>query len=431
LTAERCSSDQLKEEVVTGLLEGIRVLESAVLLNGDTLGMYLADLGADVIKVESPQGGDYLRDILGQVVPHHSPAHLQVNKNKRSIALDVRTQTGRDVFWDLQATADVFIDGFAGDATDRLGIGYEDQVDRKPDIVYCQYTGFGRTGPYGGIPTHGQMMNAEAAAVTLETHEDGFVRVGDNRELMWGTSSGGEGTAAGAIHAALRVVAAVCRRDRTGKGAYLDASASDAVVAQGWVGAVYGLNYERITDHTGLRQPGSEPLTGAKYQYYATADGAYVLFCCIEPKFWEQFCQAVGREDLVERTVEQGAVDFAQGDSALRRELQAIIGERTQREWVELAIEKRVPIGPAHQGVVSLRSDAHVAARQILVEGEHPTAGPFTYVGSPVIVDQAPYPDPLPAPALGADTRGILRELGYGDGRIKRLENLGVVAAPS
>lgn len=416
---------------MTGLLAGIRVLESAVLLNGDTLGMHLADLGADVIKVESPGGGDYLRDILGQIVPHHSPAHLQVNKNKRSIALDVRTQTGRDVFWDLQATADVFIDGFAGDVTDRLGIGYADQADRKPDIVYCQYTGFGRTGPYGGIPTHGQMMNALAAAVTLETHEDGFVRVGQNRELMWGTSIGGEGTAAGAIHAALRVVAAVWRRDRTGKGVYLDASASDAVVAQGWIGAVYGLNYERITDHSGLRQPGSEPLTGAKYQYYATADGAYILFCCIEPKFWMKFCQAVDREDLVDRTVEQGAIDFGRDDQALRHELQAIIGERTQREWVELAIEKRVPIGPAHQGAVSLRDDPHVAARQILVEGEHPTAGPFTYVGSPVIVDQVPYPDPRPAPVLGADTHAILSELGYDDGSIKRLESLGVVEESS
>jgi crotonobetainyl-CoA:carnitine CoA-transferase CaiB-like acyl-CoA transferase len=416
---------------VTGLLEGVRVLESALLLNGDTLGMHLADLGADVVKVESPRGGDYLRDILGQITPHHSPAHLQVNKNKRSIALDLATEPGREVFWQLHATADVFIDGFAGDASDRLGIGYGEQVDRKPDIVYCQYTGFGREGPYAGIPAHGQMMNAEAAAVTLETHQDGFVRVGENRELMWGTSIGGDGTAAGAIHAALRVVAALWRRDRTGQGAFLDASAADAVIAQGWIGAIYGLNYERITDHVGLRDPGSESLTGAKYQYYQTADGGYVLFCCIEPRFWERFCRAVGREDLLERNVEQGAVDFGRDDHELRRELQTILGERTQREWIELAMQEHLPIGPAHQGVASLRDDPHIAARQILVEGDHPRAGPFTYVGSPVIVDRAPYPRPRPAPVLGADTREILSELGYDGERIESLLSLRVVSAPS
>lgn len=407
---------------MTNLLSGVRVLESAILLNGDTLGMHLADLGAEVIKVEAPAGGDYLRDILGQIVPGHSPAHLQVNKNKRSMALDLRSDEGRDVFWRLHETADVFIDGFAGSATDRLGIGYEEQQKRKPDIVYCQYTGFGRTGPYAGIPTHGQMMNAEAGAVTLETHDDGFVRIGENRELMWGTSIGGDGTAAGAIHAAFQVVAALLRRDRTGQGAHLDASAADAVISQGWIGATYGLNYDRITDHTGLRAPGSESLTGAKYQYYETADAKYVLFCCIEPKFWTRFCEVADRSDLTDRTVEAGAIDFGRDDHDLRTELQGIIGARSQAEWIEVAIEHRLPIGPAHQGVASLREDPHLAERQIIVEGEHPVAGPFTYVGAPVIVDGRPYPNPRPAPSHGGDTRDILAELGYSVEQIDQLE---------
>ena len=155
---------------------GIRVVECAVLFNGDTVGMWLGDMGADVIKVESPEQGDYLRDMLGQIVPHHSPAHLQVNKNKRSLTLDLRRDEGRDVFWDLLRTADVFVDGFLAGACDALGIGYERQREVKPDIVYCHCSGFGATGPYARVPTHGQMMNALAASVPLATGDDGLVR---------------------------------------------------------------------------------------------------------------------------------------------------------------------------------------------------------------------------------------------------------------
>src|SRR3954447_23161162 len=181
------------------LLDGVRVLESAQLFNGDTLGVLLADLGADVIKVESPFRGDYLRDFLGQVQPHYSPAHLQVNKNKRSLALDLRGERGREIFFRLLQTADVFVDGNASNALDKLGIGYEQQRAVKPDIVYCQYSGFGSTGPYAPIPTHGQMMNAAGGAVPLKMCDDGLVRYDRSPQFFNGLASGGEGTAAGAV----------------------------------------------------------------------------------------------------------------------------------------------------------------------------------------------------------------------------------------
>ena len=117
-------------------LEGIRVLESAQLFNGDRLGGLLGDLGADVIKMESPGRGDYLRDFLGQITPHHSPAHVEVNKNKRSVTLDLRTDAGKEIFWRLLATADVFVDGNVGDALDARG-GVRGAAQRKPDIVFC------------------------------------------------------------------------------------------------------------------------------------------------------------------------------------------------------------------------------------------------------------------------------------------------------
>jgi crotonobetainyl-CoA:carnitine CoA-transferase CaiB-like acyl-CoA transferase len=413
---------------MSGLLEGIRVLEVAVLFNGDVVGQHLGDLGADVIKIESPGRGDYLRDMLGQIVPHHSPAHLQVNRNKRSITLDTRTDAGRDVFWRLFDTADVFVDGLLAGACDRMGIGYTTQRARKPGIVYCHCSGFGDAGPYRAIPTHGQMMNAAAGAVRVAIDGDGLVRQRTNDALMHGTSGGGDGTTAAAVHAALRTAAALVRRDRTGEGAYLDTAGADAVIAQGWIGAVYGWNEERLTDRTGLRPAGAPVFSSARYQYYETADHRYVLFCAIEPKFWQRFCTAVGRPELAGTAVPDAApVDFAHGDEQLRRLLQDVFHTRTQHEWVELAIAEDIPLGPAHQTVDDLRDDEHLRARNIIVDGEHPVAGPFSYVGSPVIVDGEPFEVNRPAPTLGQHTDEVLSELGLERAAIADLRANGVI----
>ena len=310
-------------------LEGIRVVESATLFNGDHAGMLLGDLGADVIKVESPFQGDYLRDFLGQITPHHSPAHVQVNKNKRSVAVDLRKEEGREIFWRLLATADVFVDGNAADACAKLGVGYEDQRRRKPDIVYCQVSGFGARGAYAPIPTHGHMMNALAAGMPREMGPDGLVRP-KNAERLGGTTMAGDGTANAGIYAAYHVAAALVRRSRTGEGCYVDVSGADACIAAGWIGAIYDLNDHRITDRRGM--PSVAGSGSAKYQFYETADGRFVLFCCIEHKFWDNFCRAVDREDLLEQKDTGRPVDFAIGDADLRRELQKIFRTRTLDE---------------------------------------------------------------------------------------------------
>jgi crotonobetainyl-CoA:carnitine CoA-transferase CaiB-like acyl-CoA transferase len=412
---------------MSDLLDGVRVVECAVLLNGDTVGMHLADMGADVIKVESPGEGDYLRDMLGQIVPHHSPAHLQVNKNKRSLTLDLRQPEGLDVFWDLLRSADVFVDGFLAGACESLGIGYDAQRAVQPGIIYCHYSGFGGSGPYARIPTHGQMMNALAAAVPLGVSDDGLVRERPSGEPMRGLAIGGDGTAAGAVHAAMRVAGALVRRQRTGQGCYLDVAGSDAVVAQGWIAAVYGLNEERLTDRRGLREPGDPALTAARYNFYVTADDRFVLFCAIEPRFWARFCEGVGRPDLIGERPATGPVDFAHRDEPLRRELQSIFATRTQAEWVAFALDHRLPLGPAHQRAADLRTDPQLATRQIVVEADHPVAGPFTYVGEPAIVDGEPYRVRRPAPALGEHTDEVLRELGRTDDAIAALRRAGVI----
>jgi crotonobetainyl-CoA:carnitine CoA-transferase CaiB-like acyl-CoA transferase len=390
------------------LLEGVRVIECAVLFNGDSLGMLLADLGADVIKVEAPDRGDYLRDFLGQITPHHSPAHMQVNKNKRSVVLNLRDPNDQAKFFELLKTADVFVDGFAGDACAKMGIGYPEQRQVKPDIIYCQYSGFGSTGPYASIPTHGRMMNAAVAGTPQHLGADGFAAPDPAPKLMDGIGSGGEGTAAGAVHAAFHVASALFARERSGQGCFLDASAADAVLASAWIAATYALNEHRITDRRSLPSTGHQP--SAKYAFYHTADDKFVLFCCIELKFFREFCRLVGREDLSASAGGDGSpVDFAVGEDALRAELRDIIASRPQADWIRIAAEYELPIGPAHQPE-DLLTDPHLAARQILVQGHHPHAGEFTYIGEPVIVSGQPYDTPRPAPLLGEQTNEVLSE---------------------
>jgi crotonobetainyl-CoA:carnitine CoA-transferase CaiB-like acyl-CoA transferase len=405
------------------LLAGVRVIESAVLFNGDRLGALLGDLGADVIKVENPAGGDYLRDMLGQLAPHFSPAFVQVNRHKRSVTIDLRKSQGREVFWRLLASADVFVDGNTADACSKLGIGYEEQRARNPGIVYCQYTGFGATGPYRSIPTHGQMMDALAGALPVELDRDGLARRKSPGSTMTTTEYGGEGHATGAVYAAFHVAAALFRKTVTGEGCYIDVASSDAVIANAWVGATYSINGPRIRDR------GSVPSDdlGPKYSFYPTNDGRFVMFCCIEPKFWDRFCECTGRVDLVARKSTSGPVDFGAGDPALRDELSDLFRSRSQAEWLELACIHQLPIGPAASSPTELPDDPHLRAREIFYESRHPHAGPFTYVGQPAIVSGQPFRITRHAPSLGEHTDEILGQLGYGDLDIARLKSEGVV----
>jgi crotonobetainyl-CoA:carnitine CoA-transferase CaiB-like acyl-CoA transferase len=156
------------------LLEGIRVLECAMLPTGDQTSRLLGDLGADVIKIERPGTGDYLRELGDRITDQNSVFHLFCNRNKRSVELNLRSDEGRAVFFDLLKTADIFVDGFAGDACEKLGIGYAAQREVKPDIIYCQANGFGTRGSYSQIPVHGYMMGAVAGQSEEVLSEIGY-----------------------------------------------------------------------------------------------------------------------------------------------------------------------------------------------------------------------------------------------------------------
>jgi crotonobetainyl-CoA:carnitine CoA-transferase CaiB-like acyl-CoA transferase len=391
------------------LLSGYRVVESSMLLNGATTAMMLVDLGAEVIKVESPFLGDYLR------AEHAHPIHMhmQVNKGKRSLALDLRKPEGLEAMYRLIDTADAFVTNAVGSRNAKLGISYEQVRARKPDIVYCQNTGYGAEGLFAEMPTHGQMMDAMASNNPREMGEDGLVRANATAH----GPRGGEGTATGAIYAAFHIAAGLAHRERTGEGCFIDVSSADAVIASGWISASAQLNH--------LPKARSRPLTEdeingvARYQYYQTGDGKFVLFCPEEKKFWTAWCELVGRPDLIPET--RGV--------ALRREVQKIFHTKDREEWLDLALKHRLPIGPAHTDMHEVLADRHIQSRQILKPTDVPGRGPHTYVGQPAIVDHRPYDIPAPAPELGQHSDEVLAELGYSAAEIERMATNHVTTA--
>jgi crotonobetainyl-CoA:carnitine CoA-transferase CaiB-like acyl-CoA transferase len=409
------------------LLEGVRVLECAVLPTGDQTSRLLGDLGADVIKIERPGSGDYLRELGDRITSQNSIFHLLLNRNKRSIELDLRVDEGRAVFFELLREADVFVDGFAGDACDKLGVGYEALRAVKPDIIYCKASGFGATGEYSQIPVHGYMMGSVAGQLSLDVGDDGIVREDVNPEGFYFSGSI-DGPLSTALYAALTAVAALQHRTRTGEGAFIDAAGSDAVLANQCLDAVMAWNSERITDRRNPPPPvGLDPHKRPKYTYYQTKDDKIVTLAAIEHKFWDNFCRAVERPDLVDVKNTTFSVDFADGGRAdLLEVLIPVFRERTQAEWMDIARDFDIPLCPANSKLETLE-DPHLNAREIVHHSKHPVAGPYTATGWPAPVLGQPFDQARHAPSLGEQTDEVLLQAGYSEKDIAGLRERGVV----
>ncbi len=392
------------------MLDGLRVIEVA-LLAPNMLGMHLADLGADVIKVEEPGRGDYTRTVGGISANGVSFLHLRWNRGKRSVALDLRRSEGVAVFRDLVAGSEVVIEGLRAGALERRGVGYAQLRAVNPALVFCALSGFGQTGPYRDLATHGVAYDAYAGHAAPETTEEGFPAIPRRYHDI--------GTQAGALYATVGVLAAVMRARTTGVGAFLDVAQADAAVA--W-------NAGRVDPAlSGIEGRGRSMRAAVRYQYYGTGDGRTVLFQASERHFFERFCRAVGRDDLLGTTgAEYG--EHARGNLTLRSELAAIFATRTQAEWVRFFIEHDVPGAPVH-APAELLDDPQFAARADVIEHDHPQAGPIRMLGSPIRVGEAAAAAPTkPAPALGDDTDAVLADvLGYDAARIAALRQAGAI----
>ena len=396
-----------------GPLEGVKVIELAHIMAGPTCGMMLADMGADVIKVERVPGGDDSRRMVPPVMDGESAAFLMMNRNKRGIALDLKSDRGKQVLRRLIKDADVVIENYRQGTMDRLGVGYEELARLNPGLIYCEISGFGRTGPYaerGGFDLIAQGMSG-LMSVTGEGPQRPPVKCG---APMTDITAG--------ILAAMGVLGAYVNKLHTGRGQRVDTSLFEA-------GIVHTFWQSAITFATGT-PPGAmgsaHPLN-APYEAFATADG-WVTVGAANQRNWLKLLTALQAEQL------QDDPRFASNDArmqnleALRRELAAVFGTRATEEWLQRLEQAGVPAGPILD-IGQMHQDPQTLAREMVLQVPHAVLGAVSTLGHPLKYSATPAAVLRGAPVYGQHTREVLEENGYGDDEVDALLVAGVVVA--
>jgi alpha-methylacyl-CoA racemase len=384
--------------MATRPLAGIRVLDLSRLLPGPFLTMILADLGADVVKIEDPRIGDYMR-VTPPVTKRMSGRFLAVNRGKRSLALDLKAAAGRDAFLRMVAKADVVVESFRPGVIDRLGVGWSALSAIKPNIILCSISGYGQTGPY--VERAGHDLNYVGLAGVLAMGSE----AAGHKPAMPGVQIAD--LAGGALWGATALLAALVGRERNGEGAHLDISMTEGALAM--LAAEIG-NLDCGSHPT----RSSESLNGglACYGVYATKDGRYLSVGALEPKFWLAFNQAIGRAGNVAELV-GGPAD----QERIRAEIQAILVTRTQAEWRAVFADHDACCEPVLE-LDDLADHPLHRARGVFFTIEADAAGAAvrqvrTPVGAPA--------NPTPPPNLGQHSREVLAEYGFSDGEIGAL----------
>ncbi len=404
-----------------GPLAGVRIVECSMLGPG-AITTHLADLGATVIKVEPPTG-DYIRRMTWPIVEGTSLMHLHISRGKRSITLDLRTEEGKAVFTDLVRDADCVVEAMRPGGLERRGLGYEALKEINPKIVFCTISGYGATGPYATMPSHGIAYDVWAGLVQPDTTDDGFCYIPEHPSV---------GIHAGPLFGALGILAGITKARSTGEGCQLEIAQSDAAAAMDWLRSETWKAYERPeSEVTGneadgfeRRAPGTAGMKdGVRYQFYESSDG-HVLFMASEREFWKNFCEGIGRPELFEQHPGSQYADHARGNEELRAILRDEFRTRSTAEWVRFGDEHNTPIAPVNTPK-TIADDPQFQDRLPWIPKELVGAD---QVPSPLRFLDAPIPEPTMAPTVGEHTDEILRDvLGYDDERIAALRDDGAL----
>lgn len=373
------------------VLQSIRVLDLTRLLPGPYCTLMLADFGAEVIKVEDPVAGDYLRDFEPKLDTDSAVFH-SLNHNKKSICLDLKTEKERSHFLKLVETADVVIESFRPGVMKRLGLDYETLKQRNSRLIYCAITGYGQTGPYKDKPGHDLNYLSYAGLLHVMGEKD-------RKPVIPATQIADIG--GGAYPAIAGILLALLEREKSGEGQLVDVSMLDGVVS--WMHMLLPSVFaEREVKR------GEELLNGgfACYQVYETKDSRFLTMGGIERKFWKVFCEGIERQDFID------CLDAPmEKQEQMKQEIQTIIAGKTLEEWLDIFSEKEACVTPVKTMEETL-DDPQLQAREMIQTISHPELGKMKQIGNPIKLSESPNKTFLPAPKRGEHTELILREIG-------------------
>ena len=397
-----------------GPLHGVKVLELAQIMAGPTCGMLLADLGADVIKVERVPGGDDTRTMSRPSVAGESAAFMAMNRNKRGIALNLKLPEAQEALKRMAVRADVLTENYRKGALDRLGLGYEALKALNPALIYCSISGYGRTGPYadkGGFDLIAQGMSGLMSI----TGEPGGAPVKSGSPIC-DINAG--------ILAALGIVSAYVHRLKTGRGQLVDTSLYEAGIQQTyWQSAIY------FATGAAPGPSGSAHILSAPYQAFRAADGWLTIGGANQAN-WERLARVLGAPEWLadERFRTNG--DRMKNLADLTPLINEKLKRRPVREWISALEAEGVPCGPINS-IADMAADPQTAAREMVVELDHPRAGATRALGLPIKLSASPGKVNRAAPVLGQHTREVLAEFGFSSGEIEALVHSGAAVAAS
>jgi crotonobetainyl-CoA:carnitine CoA-transferase CaiB-like acyl-CoA transferase len=392
-------------------LSGYRVLELAHLIAAPVGGLYLADMGADVVKVESPQGGDLTRSVYGAQYGSEAAVFVTVNRNKRSVAIDLARPEGRAAFLRLAATADVILEAYKGGVAERLGIEYQSVKGVNPRIIYCSLSAFGPTGPWRDKPGVDMLVQAMGGMMAITGEPDGgpvlcSVPVIDTM---------------GALMAGAGIVTALLHRERTGEGQRVDISLLNGLM----LAHAARLPVFWATGEEPARLGSGHPHL-APFQAFMAKD-TWIYVAVWRDGLWEPFCRAIDRKDLATDPRFAGRDDRVKHRAALTALLEPIFRERTVLEWMAVLESHDILCAPVNR-YADLEGDPQISASDIIVEEHHPRAGRFRTINTPIRFEKTPGTRRAAAPALGEHTEAILREAGFTSDELSRLRVAKIVA---
>lgn len=388
-------------------LQGIKVIDLTRILSGPFCTMTLADLGAEVIKIETPNGDD-TRQWGPPFINEESAYYLSVNRNKKSIVLNLKEEKGKEVFYKLVKDADVVVENFRPGTLKRLGADYDTLKELNPGIVLASISGFGQTGPYALKPGYDVLAQGMGGLMSVTGEPDG-------PPVKGGYSLADIGTGMWAI---IGILSALRERDISGEGQWVDASLLDTMVS--WQTYLAGNYFATGED--------PKPLGGAHpnivpYQVFGASDGHFIL-AVGNDNLWKSFVEAMDEDILRDEKYATNPQRVEQRETLLAL-LEELFANRTVKEWVEIFENAKIPVGPVNK-FSDILEDEHIKYREMVVEKEHPTVGNLRMLGIPVKLSRTPGEINTVPPGLGEHSDSVLKDLGYSEEEIAALKEAGV-----